>query len=673
MALSLSKGKRGFPLKLMKYDKIKDGTARLFDYYRNWLTENFFSLSFIKKWKEKRSAHTDELPEVHTGEHAETASEIPVQLSAFIESLDTVCKSAEPDFLQLGRKLQSINLDTTALTRQTFETVSRIGGESDESVLVKVRWLTRKSLADFKNCHIQVTDNLSHVNTVIVGLEDLYNVCSALEKIGMSLRVVGLNIAVESSRSAASLNMFKVVFQQIYQLSEKTVRIAESIREDTKTTCASQRIVHSKIYAGLNQLHRLANDAQRAVQDSAREIGQLMKLSLETLEQAGIHTREISQQVGEIVAGIQIHDSMNQRVMHIISALSDVRHLFAEDIHEGRDTETAGSAYSIVEIQYAQLRQTISDIDEVHHKSTQAFGRIHSEVARLIHSFSIFGSANAENGSPLEFSRLESDLSHLQQIIDQGAGLADQIQEMTAETSETAIRLADHTKHVREVSFETHLVALNAIVKAAHLGEDGKSLEVLAQEVKILSDQSDTFVSDVAEILDTISDSVRKIRKISPDPLEKADKVQEQNFPEKGFETGVSADVGIQYISHAYEQFRKESLDAFQQAEALKTEISQTISNLDFLPALSGELKRLLRELEGIGQALSLRTCQETEELLSDTDRIAERYTMRQERDIHKQIIAQTNNLDNNADEAPQDEKKDNGEKEDFDNNVELF
>lgn len=483
----------------------------------------------------------------------------------------------------------------------------------------------------------------------------------------MFLRVVGLNIGVESSRSAQFVDMFTVVSHETLHLSEKIIKIGENIREDAEATRNSQMAVHDKISDALSQLRKVADGAQEAVKNSGREIEQLMRFSLEVLEQAGAHTQEVSHQIGEIVAGIQIHDSMSQRISHIINALYDVEQFCAEKPSDHKDTKKFCDAYTIVGIQCAQLKQTISDIEKVYDKSLRAFGKIHEEVGRLIHSLSGFGLSGSDNGSSLEFEVLQSALLDLHQLLSQGTGLVEGIHATALEASETTARLSGYIEHVREISFETHLVALNAIVKALHLGEGGRTLEVLAGEVKSLSDQSNLFATRVAEILESVSASVQAMGTCYIGEA-------------RGTENNGSLDMGIQDITRAYEQYRTDSSALFQRAETLNDAITKIISTLDFLPALAEELRGQLRQLEDFARMIEHRVGEDFEKLSSETKKLAKRYTMRQERGIHEKYIKQKDIpilVREEESEQEHGKKKDHVEivpdKDDIGDNVELF
>ena len=554
-------------------------------------------------------------------------------------SLETTIKEVEPEFMQLAQNLQSANADAAAITRQIHETVHLIGGESDEGVLVKIGGLVKETLGELKKRQLEVADNLGYVRADVEHLDAFYSRSADIEKIARFLRVCGLNIDIESSRSKKSREMFSVIAQEIRNFSEKVIEIAKNIREDVEAARTSQLLAYEEISEGLNHLQRLGDDARQAVKNSVGEIEQIMGLSLKALEKVGVHTRKISLQVGEIVVAIQFHDNLSQRIDHIAKALNDVGNLSTGAMSASepnvKNAEELAGACSIVDVQIAQIKQAISEIDAVYQKSRGAFEEIGSEIIGLASSLSSLAHENSGSGSiPAEsikdpFAVLKSALANLHRLLGRGGGLIERMQETTFQASEATTRLFSYMEQVRTLSHETDIIALNAIINAAQMGAEGRTQEVLAQEIKILSDQTRGFVDDVEKVLDSISVSAQNMDIRTPagsNAAQAADGVAGAKM---------SLDTGIEEISEAYTQYNENSANVFQGAELLKNAVSHAGAGLEFLPALAGELTGHLKQIEAIREVLSPWAVGDMDE----TDTLAARYTMQQERDVHEQLI----------------------------------
>ncbi len=653
----------------MKHEKIIQELRHIFERCKILLAAKYFLfLAIVKKKFRKQSVPAEPSETVCDNTSALLLSEI-------IASLETVCKKAEPDFIQLGKRLEAVYAESKTLGQEILEAVKHISGESEENVLFRAGLLANESLADLNRCYVRVTENLNHVGLIVEKLDHLYGMCGMLEKNAMFLKAVSFNMAVESARSQDSSDMFTVVSHQIRQLSEKTLRIIKNIREDTQNTRAAQIAGYDSISRDMKALHKLGKEARKAVENSVQEIGQLMETALKALEQAGAHTQEISLQVGEVVEGIQIHDSMNQRISHIIMAGYDVQQLCGQSASasdEGKPENPGAAAYTVLGLQTAQLKQVVNDIEKVYDKSMRAFERIYKEIELLTDSLSRFGFADRTADSLADaasriapFALLGTSLSELRTILDSGVSLAERIQDTGMKASETSGRLSEYIEQVREIGFETHLVALNAIVKSAHLGDAGKSLEVLAHQVKVLSDDSGSFAESVTEILASISDLTLDMQARTPDKENLKNLFQSDSSSE-------ALDLGIENVSYMYELFSADSLKAFRRAEVLNTEISAIISGLEFFPILSRELNEYLIRLEDMADAVNSGSDTEVEFSADETERLVRRYTMRQERGVHKQFVAEVSRTPDDARKSGEQKPVEKSE-DDLGDNVELF
>ena len=258
------------------------------------------------------------------------------RLSLIAASLNAIPKSSEPSFMKIGMALQSVYTDATELTQQTLEALKLIGGESDEGLLVKVGMLVKASLEKVKKCQTAASKNHhiaeTHVREVTERLSDSFSMCTHLKKTAKYLRAVGLQMRVECSRSNRTMEMFSVVAQEIGALSSRFMETAENIRDDSESARQGQISSQAERSESLSQLFRLAENTEQTVQLAMKKIEELIRFSVETLEHAGARSRRISHHIGEIVMGIQFHDSMRQRIEHIIKALSDAEEILFEDV-----------------------------------------------------------------------------------------------------------------------------------------------------------------------------------------------------------------------------------------------------------------------------------------------------------------------------------------------------
>lgn len=561
----------------------------------------------------------------------ETSSKLP----ELIDFLQASIKHAEPKFLQLGQDLQSVYSDSHELARQTVETAQMLGGKSEDNILNNISGIVGEALSELQSCESRLSNCMQSIKDGSEHLKNLYNLCKIIEKTAMSLNVIGFNIAVESSRSRQSLKMFTVFIQEIREITINILEISQNIRDHAYSERSHQMLAHNQVSEGIAHLCKLKDDADKTVKNSIREISHLMELLVEVFKKAGFHSQNISNQISEIVMAIQFQDIAKQKIEHIVSSLRDLESICNEKIPNLDPDAVLGRAYSILSLQAAQLEHVIAEINGAHQKINSAFEDIESEADLLANNMSaqtLQGTTKSQIEIPLK--TLKANLEHLDQLSIQGNELGCQMIQTAIQTSKTASHLSQYVNQVRGISIDLHLKALNAIVKTAHLNDKGKTLDVLAQEVTKISNESEIFVNQVVEILQSINALARNLKNQSWEKRTQMSKDKKSKTP---------LQIGIDQISTAYKKLRMNSTTTLQQSYTVKKTIEHIRSDLCFFTELNDRLKKCLNQINGMAKLLETWSAQKDLKIQNEIDLASHRYTMQSERSIHNRILKETN------------------------------
>jgi len=571
---------------------------------------------------------------------------IPERLLAFSDEIMTDSSQVESDFLRLGQELQKTHEDASTLVRFAHDTVVIVNGEGDEGLLNQVDRVVHNALTELRACRNKVCQDAGSFATGAALMGDLYALCRVIDQMVLELGMVGLNIGVESARSHEALDLFGLVASDVRDLSKKIAGIAENIRNSTLDARDMQLKAHREITSDIEKMTVVAGEAEKTVQEAVRDIKNLMAMSTTAMNEISDHSREISKYIGSIVAEVQFHDNMHQRIMHITEALEELAR-FPID----RADRYAGRAHAIIDLQSAQLRQVIREVDGAYRKTIGAFDEIARHVGELARSISCFHSEAGQDISLLSgdeertstfpadgadaeqlFSGLHDAIERFKKLLEQGYRLHGKMQETFDHASSSATQLSDAAAQVRKINFEIHLLSLNAIVKASHMGSEGMALEVLAYAVKGLSDQSNGFVSRMGGLLNDITATART----GKHPREEVGGIDV--CINSAFMNDGGAD-----IMKTYERMNRVSMDIVTGSEALIHTISITREGLSFLSDLKDRLDRHLRELESCKRTVSPFAGKKEAIAAHDIDRLKTRYTMIQERIVHGYQTTETN------------------------------
>jgi uncharacterized damage-inducible protein DinB len=117
-------------------------------------------------------------------------------------------------------------------------------------------------------------------------------------------------------------------------------------------------------------------------------------------------------------------------------------------------------------------------------------------------------------------------LNEVELLIDDSARIAkeavleaDQANRVVQRLGESSVKIDRVVKSISQVAWQTRLLAFNARIEAAHAGEAGRGFEVVAQEVKNLSQEAATSTEgiskEIAEMRDEVARTVQALETVS--------------------------------------------------------------------------------------------------------------------------------------------------------------
>jgi methyl-accepting chemotaxis protein len=564
-------------------------------------------------------------------------SDLACHLSSIEAGLMAVSSNAEPDFMALGERLQQGYGLVADLTRDTIEIAGLIKGDSNGNTLEQIETSVNQSIGMLKKCRDNAVSKSNPVKAVQDHLEQLNSKRGEIETIARYLRAVALNIFIESSRSEISDENFSVIAREIKQLSEKILQVSKKIHDFTLASKALFSSMYGEIESGIAKMTSLADLAEQSAGNSIEKTEHLMCFSLGMVEDAGAMSSGISQEVEKVVMGVQLHDSMRQRIEHIVSGLKDVESLCTQGaacVDQG-NTDDFTTAHAIIVLQLAQIEQIISEIDGVYQQTRIAFGNITDDISSMAQNISEIADPHTRPGHGRQrgddpFSLLSSDLANIRSLESQGSDLENRLVVIYEKAFETASTLSSLAGELHHISQESQNKALNAMIAANRLGDGGKTLAVLGREMRALSTQAEDSIAGVKEIIASI---VSAIEWVELEKTFESGSGSSSDQPENALDTILAAVLGL------YEQTGERVRGLGDVSEALIFAVSEAKNGLQFFPLLSESLTSQMDQLTGVKDLLSPLIDEKASAQIADAY-MAERYTMEKERAVHKESVA---------------------------------
>jgi hypothetical protein len=381
-----------------------------------------------------------------------------------------------------GEELRAAGLDLQTVADQIEATAKDLSGES-------------QALADLVALNEAIAEriaNLSESGRTISML--VFNVkieAASLSGLGEDMRgfVEGLHQLAERARQA--LNQYQLTHGKLYDL----------LRASSEAQKRFQQSHQARLLSIAGEI--AANVA--AVGDRRREIAG-------ALSEIGARSQRVGAQIGQCVVALQVGDSTCQRIEHVRRAL----HLAAEGLEAGAadaawaafgetaDRETKNAAIAgICRLQSRQLGAAFGDFtDEMDTIATALQGLLADSDELATRGRALFGSGGGGGDSFLE--TLEHRLEAARAIMKACRQARAVVDGAAATVSATMADLDQRTANLSEIIIDVTMIGTNALLKSSRLGDRGKGLSVIAQELR-------SYAAKIVEGVEELPAALREV------------------------------------------------------------------------------------------------------------------------------------------------------------------
>lgn len=181
-----------------------------------------------------------------------------------------------------------------------------------------------------------------------------------------------------------------------------------------------------------------------------------------------------------------------------------------------------------------RLLDTVTELDRISVSTSEANRRVAQESenvtrdseANFAHIKSVEESMNLISDNLKELSEMSARIAELTRRTDvitadndQKMSLAaasmgeickgtDESKAIISRLSEQSHQIVDIVKVITDISTQTNILAVNASIEASHAGEAGKGFSVVAQEIKALSEQTNTAAANISGIIAEVTQNI---------------------------------------------------------------------------------------------------------------------------------------------------------------------
>lgn len=181
-----------------------------------------------------------------------------------------------------------------------------------------------------------------------------------------------------------------------------------------------------------------------------------------------------------------------------------------------------------------RLLETVTELERISASTSEANRRVAQESenvtrdseANFSHIKSVEESMSLISGNLKDLSEMSARIAELTRRTDaitadndQKMSLAaasmgeickgtDESKTIISRLSEQSHQIVEIVKVITDISTQTNILAVNASIEASHAGEAGKGFSVVAQEIKALSEQTNTAAANISGIIAEVAQNI---------------------------------------------------------------------------------------------------------------------------------------------------------------------
>lgn len=421
-------------------------------------------------------------------------------LSRILPRLSGVIKDREEDFLGLGSTIFGINSQANTFSGAASAMASSVGEGALHAAIGELQTRADEAKAVFAS--VSSTDHLQGMAEVLGLIRELDQAMAQFSTLVQTLKVLEITTRIESARLGSAGSGFTTLDDDVRALGTVIDEHTEKIREhshllmnqvatagerDKKQLSSRKRIVEdmfSELFAGIGELESMRAHSSSLVQALAKG------------------SREVTENMGQVIASVQFHDITHQQVEHVEEILEQA----VSEISVRSEDELGLGAWvrDVLRLQAPQLRQAQEMFSGAVDELIGNLKSIARGIEELRSRITAVAYADQQGGSSILDSIRRNIGDVMTAMRTSSAHIAETSKAMSS-MAETISTVSTFVRGIEDIGAEIELIALNARVKAAHTGDQGRTLGVIAMEIQNLSVDARNRTGKVAGILTRIS------------------------------------------------------------------------------------------------------------------------------------------------------------------------
>jgi hypothetical protein len=580
--------------------------------------------------------------------------ELVAKLDYFLKQLQQFLNISETDFLIIGAKLRDYQNLCNRINNLAKNIIQTIGTEILSSGINELGFLINtigehltnasQSIEKEKNDLLKIQNKLSYIEDGLDGFD----------KIVKTLRMLGISSKIESAR----LNLMDGGF---FLLAETVEKMSIQIGERKQSIKVKSKHLVQQVTKSFLDILGLETDQENqntkfkySAVSSLDSFKQKNFICVNAIEEINIVGTKLTEYLRNIVEAIQFHDISRQQLQHVSEVIVEMKQKVSEN--EDDNDELFSHIYDNSQLQASQLNSTLQDFTKSVLSIIGSLQEVESGTHQLFElSQKITGFESSQNN--IKHDLFEQELIFITDSLQKSLLIDQNLDTSISDILTVVTDLVKQIETIEEVGDEIELIAINARVKAIHLGTDGEALSVLAEAIQKLSIDAKGQTVEIFELLKTVDNLSGNMRsEFTSDSHQSTIKLMQTTLGDMNRLVASIKEVGNTATTEINE------LDGI--VSFFNDELQSTINNISIHVSAKQILSPLTTELHSVSDELQSRFKIDSQRI-KNTNNIIGKYTMQSEREVHTKFTKASDDeagnigIINNSDE--------------FGDNIELF
>ena len=421
-------------------------------------------------------------------------------LSLISADLVSLNQTTEKDFLAIGAKLHEFTIKSRDLAKMAGQVMEFTSGSDLQTSIYGLGNLLGELEEHLNSLELQFEESIQTLKRYQDVVAKVDSSSRDFRQMIINLNMLGFLTKVENSHLLTIDSGFMSLAEDVKKLADNIRNRSQEIIDQTAKLAGRIALALDRVQESETKRRRQARQLMEITKDNHQALIKRQQQAADVARSLDGQAAAIAASVAEIVSGLQFNDITRQQLEHVAQALDSLREAFGSSGQEASLVDKAGATLEIAGLQNAQVEHARRELYEAVEDVRRNLSAIGDATVAMLASLKMVSWSGAADGRDFMAeinAGMDAIIAGLSDSNHEQAALAETMSEVSAMVEQMAGFVAD----IERLGVELQLIALNARIKAARIGDEGLTLDTISGSIYELSSNSRNDTRMLAEKL----------------------------------------------------------------------------------------------------------------------------------------------------------------------------